>query len=144
VTDVVPSKNPPSNPEPEEPKTTSSESEQAESEPRLLEGVSTARTRRSASPRRKRSFWKELPILIVTALVLTILIQTFLARVYVIPSESMEMTLIGCGRLHRRPGARRQAELRLHHRAGGRRDRVQGAGQLDKSEFQSQQSDNRS
>ena len=38
----------------------------------------------------------ELPILIVTALVLTVLIQAFLARVYVIPSQSMEQTLHGC------------------------------------------------
>ncbi|MBV8930947.1 MAG: signal peptidase I, partial [Kutzneria sp.] len=49
-----------------------------------------------AKPEKKRSFWKELPILVVTALVLTFLIQTFLARVYVIPSESMEQTLHGC------------------------------------------------
>jgi signal peptidase I len=47
-------------------------------------------------PEKKRSFWKELPILVVTALLLTFLIQTFLARVYVIPSESMERTLHGC------------------------------------------------
>lgn len=45
---------------------------------------------------KKGSFWKELPILIGTALVLTFLIQTFLARVYVIPSQSMEQTLHGC------------------------------------------------
>ncbi len=46
--------------------------------------------------RRKGSFWRELPILVVTALVLTLLIQTFLARVYLIPSASMEQTLHGC------------------------------------------------
>lgn len=45
--------------------------------------------------KKKSSFWKELPILIVIALVLTFLIQTFLARVYVIPSGSMERTLDG-------------------------------------------------
>ncbi len=45
---------------------------------------------------KKGSFWRELPILLVTALVLTFLIQTFLARVYVIPSASMEQTLQGC------------------------------------------------
>lgn len=45
---------------------------------------------------KKRSFWKELPILIVIALVLTILIQAFLAKVYMIPSGSMESTLHGC------------------------------------------------
>jgi signal peptidase I len=42
------------------------------------------------------SLWLEIPILIGTALVLTFLIQTFLARVYVIPSQSMERTLHGC------------------------------------------------
>lgn len=43
-----------------------------------------------------RSFWKELPILILVALVLSFLLQTFIARVYLIPSESMEPTLHGC------------------------------------------------
>jgi signal peptidase I len=47
-------------------------------------------------PVKKGSFWKELPILIGIALVLTFLIQTFVARVYVIPSGSMEQTLNGC------------------------------------------------
>jgi signal peptidase I len=47
-------------------------------------------------PKKKSSFWKELPILIGIALVLTFLIQTFVARVYVIPSGSMEQTLHGC------------------------------------------------
>ncbi|GAA3987992.1 signal peptidase I [Allokutzneria multivorans] len=47
-------------------------------------------------PGKKSSFWRELPILIVTALVLAFLIQTFIARVYVIPSQSMETTLHGC------------------------------------------------
>ena len=42
------------------------------------------------------TFWHELPLLIVVALVLTFLIQTFLAKVYVIPSGSMETTLHGC------------------------------------------------
>ena len=42
------------------------------------------------------SLWLEIPILIGTALVLTFLIQTFIARVYVIPSQSMEQTLHGC------------------------------------------------
>jgi signal peptidase I len=46
--------------------------------------------------RRRSTFWKELPLLIVVALVLTFLIQTFLAKVYVIPSGSMETTLHGC------------------------------------------------
>jgi signal peptidase I len=45
---------------------------------------------------KKGSFWRELPVLIVTALVLTLLIQTFVARVFEIPSQSMETTLHGC------------------------------------------------
>ncbi|HEU5470352.1 MAG TPA: signal peptidase I [Actinophytocola sp.] len=51
----------------------------------------------TAKPAKKqRSFWKELPILIGVAIVLTVLIQTFVARVFLIPSESMEQTLHGC------------------------------------------------
>jgi signal peptidase I len=46
--------------------------------------------------RRRPTFWKELPLLVVVALLLTFLIQTFLAKVYVIPSGSMETTLHGC------------------------------------------------
>lgn len=52
--------------------------------------------RRRGKPAKKRSFWKELPILLVIAFVLTILIQTFLAKVFMIPSGSMEATLHGC------------------------------------------------
>jgi signal peptidase I len=53
--------------------------------------------RKSRGGKRRRStFWKELPILVVVALVLTFLIQTFIAKVYVIPSGSMETTLHGC------------------------------------------------
>lgn len=46
--------------------------------------------------KKQRSFWRELPILILVALVLSFLLQTFIARVYLIPSESMEPTLHGC------------------------------------------------
>ena len=55
-----------------------------------------------ARPRsgRRSSFWKELPLLIVVALLLTFAIQTFLAKVYVIPSGSMESTLHGCVGCH--------------------------------------------
>jgi signal peptidase I len=52
--------------------------------------------RRRKKARKPRSFWKELPILIGVALLLALLIQTFIARVFVIPSESMEQTLHGC------------------------------------------------
>jgi signal peptidase I len=40
--------------------------------------------------------WRELPILVAVALILSFLLQTFVGRVYLIPSESMEPTLHGC------------------------------------------------
>jgi signal peptidase I len=52
--------------------------------------------RRKKKTKKPRSFWKELPILVGVALLLALLIQTFVARVFVIPSESMEATLHGC------------------------------------------------
>jgi signal peptidase I len=52
--------------------------------------------RKRAAKHKGKSFWRELPILVVVAVVLAALIQTFLARVYMIPSESMEQTLHGC------------------------------------------------
>jgi signal peptidase I len=44
-------------------------------------------------PRQPRSFWKELPILIGIALVLALLIKTFLVQAFSIPSDSMQNTL---------------------------------------------------
>ena len=44
-------------------------------------------------PKPQRSFWKELPILVVVALVLALLIKTFLVQAFSIPSGSMENTL---------------------------------------------------
>jgi signal peptidase I len=43
----------------------------------------------------KRSFWRELPILVVVAVLLSLLIKTFLAQAFYIPSASMENTLQG-------------------------------------------------
>ncbi|WP_347567503.1 signal peptidase I [Actinopolyspora sp. BKK1] len=45
---------------------------------------------------KKGSFWWELFVLVGTALLLTVLLQMFVARVFVIPSESMMNTLQGC------------------------------------------------
>ncbi|MEU7426892.1 signal peptidase I [Streptomyces sp. NPDC048362] len=47
----------------------------------------------ASPPRKQRSFWKELPILVVIALVLALLIKTFLVQAFSIPSDSMQNTL---------------------------------------------------
>lgn len=44
-------------------------------------------------PRQPRSFWKELPLLIGIALILALLIKTFLVQAFSIPSDSMMNTL---------------------------------------------------
>ena len=45
------------------------------------------------SHRRRRSFWREVPILIVVALVLALLIKAFVVQAFWIPSGSMQNTL---------------------------------------------------
>ncbi|WP_327688118.1 signal peptidase I [Streptomyces tubercidicus] len=47
----------------------------------------------SKEPERQRSFWKELPLLIGIALVMALVIKTFLVQTFSIPSGSMENTL---------------------------------------------------
>ncbi|MCX4551823.1 MULTISPECIES: signal peptidase I [unclassified Streptomyces] len=42
---------------------------------------------------KQRSFWKELPLLVVIALVLALVIKTFLMQAFSIPSDSMQNTL---------------------------------------------------
>ncbi len=51
---------------------------------------------RARRVRKKTSFWRELPILLAIALVLAVLIKTFLVQAFFIPSSSMEKTLHGC------------------------------------------------
>lgn len=46
-----------------------------------------------SGPKKQRSFWKELPLLIGIALVLALLIKTFLVQAFSIPSDSMQDTL---------------------------------------------------
>jgi signal peptidase I len=46
--------------------------------------------------KKKQSFLRELPILLVIALVLAVVIKTFLVQAFFIPSSSMEKTLHGC------------------------------------------------
>jgi signal peptidase I len=43
---------------------------------------------------RKRSFWRDLGVIVVAALVLTILLKAFVVQVFSIPSGSMENTLL--------------------------------------------------
>jgi signal peptidase I len=47
-------------------------------------------------PAAKGSFLRELPVLLVIAVVLALLINTFLVKAFFIPSGSMEQTLHGC------------------------------------------------
>jgi len=44
--------------------------------------------------RRKRSFWRDLVVIVVAALALTILLKAFVVQVFSIPSGSMENTLL--------------------------------------------------
>lgn len=47
----------------------------------------------AGEPRKRRSFWRELPVLIVIALVIALLIKNFVVQAFYIPSPSMEHTL---------------------------------------------------
>jgi signal peptidase I len=52
--------------------------------------------RKAAARRRKaksRSFWRELPLLVIVALVIALLIKTYVVQAFFIPSASMENTL---------------------------------------------------
>ena len=46
------------------------------------------------APRKRHSFWRELPVLIVIAFAIALLIKTFLLQAFYIPSASMEPTLM--------------------------------------------------
>ncbi|WP_225993959.1 signal peptidase I [Actinomadura rudentiformis] len=48
----------------------------------------------SKKGKKQGSFWKELPVLIGVALVLALIIKTFVVQAFYIPSESMENTLL--------------------------------------------------
>ena len=43
--------------------------------------------------KRRRSFWRELPVLVVVALVLALVIKSFVIQAFFIPSASMQNTL---------------------------------------------------
>ncbi|MFI6453088.1 signal peptidase I [Streptosporangium amethystogenes] len=54
----------------------------------------TQKNAKSDKDKKKGSFWKELPVLIVVAVVLALIIKTFVIQAFYIPSESMENTLL--------------------------------------------------
>jgi signal peptidase I len=54
----------------------------------------TQKPAKGENKEKKGSFWKELPVLIVVALVLALIIKTFVVQAFYIPSESMENTLL--------------------------------------------------
>jgi signal peptidase I len=56
-------------------------------------GSAGAGSRRRKRTGRKRSFWRELPILVAIALLLAVVIKTFAIQAFWIPSGSMENTL---------------------------------------------------
>ncbi|GGK75482.1 hypothetical protein Ppa06_32750 [Planomonospora parontospora subsp. parontospora] len=54
----------------------------------------TKKTAKGGKDKKKGSFWKELPVLVVVALLLALFIKTFIVQAFYIPSESMENTLL--------------------------------------------------
>lgn len=76
--------------------------------------------------KRKRPFWRDLAVIVVAALVLTIVLKAFVVQVFSIPSGSMENTLL--------PGDRILVSKTVYHfRSIGRGDVVvfSGAGSWD-------------
>ncbi|MEW1638894.1 signal peptidase I [Streptomyces sp. NPDC093801] len=64
-----------------------------EGEERPDDAVTHETDEAGAEAKQHRSFWKELPLLIGIALVLALLIKTFLVQAFSIPSDSMQNTL---------------------------------------------------
>jgi signal peptidase I len=62
----------------------------------LVTGERRRWRRRSRQEGEHRSWLRELPVLLLVALVLAVLVKTFLVQAFFIPSGSMEQTLHGC------------------------------------------------
>ena len=70
--------------------------EEQKARPAAADGQGTDGTKgpkKAQKPKKRGSFWKEMPILIVIALVLALIIKTYAFQAYFIPSGSMENTL---------------------------------------------------
>src|SRR5579859_5719923 len=63
---------------------------QADAEQAAADSASTAKK----AKRRERSFWRDLAVIVIAALALTILLKAFVVQVFSIPSGSMENTLL--------------------------------------------------
>ena len=83
---------PPSSPTSEESSVTASTAPAAPPAP-TPRRTTAARRSRSDRPKRK-SFFRELPGIVITALLISVLIKTFLVQAFYIPSGSMENTLL--------------------------------------------------
>src|ERR1700755_407498 len=62
--------------------------------PTAAEASADSATEAKPGKKRKRSFWRDLGVIVVAALVLTILLKAFVVQVFSIPSGSMENTLL--------------------------------------------------
>jgi signal peptidase I len=66
----------------------------ADAEPEKAEAEPGPADAKVSGGKRNRSFWRELPVLIVVALAIALLIKTFVVHAFYIPSSSMEDTLL--------------------------------------------------
>jgi signal peptidase I len=66
---------------------------------RFVERRQTKKAEKARKPHRKAPWW-ELPALIVLAILIAIVVKTFVVQPFYIPSESMEKTLHGCQGCH--------------------------------------------
>ncbi|MDQ1679929.1 MAG: signal peptidase [Frankiaceae bacterium] len=96
---AVPSATLPAEPQPQ-PEPQSESQSRAESQPESPTPAATATALAApaatvaARTRKPLSFWQELPLLVALAVVLAVLIKTFAFQAFVIPSESMEKTIM--------------------------------------------------
>ncbi|HEX2144198.1 MAG TPA: signal peptidase I [Glycomyces sp.] len=58
------------------------------------DGAGAEETSEDQQPKKKGSFWKELPILLGVAILVAIVVRTWIVQTYYIPSGSMENTLL--------------------------------------------------